>query len=103
MSVARTHTGHQTRYELREDTDEAQVSCALTYTANEDEPAVWKVLRPGPDGIEDVYSAMQFSGPDAEELRAWLTPVVGKDDAAELTDAVGAAPPGTAAWRSGGA
>jgi hypothetical protein len=102
MSVERTHTGHQTRYDVFD--DEKQLSCTLTYTADENEPAVWKILRPAPDGMEDVYSARQLASPDAKQLRAWLTPVVGGDDAAELTDAVDAAPPGPAAWRpSGGA
>jgi len=45
MSVERTHAGHQTRYELR---DEAGLSCVLTYTADPDEPATWKILLPGP-------------------------------------------------------
>jgi hypothetical protein len=100
MSVERTHTGYQTRYEVRD--EEEQLSCALTYTAEENEPAVWKVLRPAPDGMEDVYGSRQFSSPDAKQLLAWLTPVVGQADAAELTDAVDAAPPGPAAWRSNG-
>jgi hypothetical protein len=52
--------------------------------------------------VEDVYSTRQFSSPDAQQLLAWLKPVVGADDAAELTAAVDAAPPGPAAWRSGG-
>jgi hypothetical protein len=97
MSVERSHTDYQTRYEVR---DEEKLSSVLTYTAEENEPAVWKILRPAPDGMEDVYSSRQFSSPDAKQLLAWLKPVVGADDAAELTDAVDAAPPGPAAWRS---
>jgi hypothetical protein len=100
MSVERTHTDYQTRYAVRD--EEEQLSSALTYTAEENEPAVWKILRPAPDGVEDVYSTRQFSSPDAQQLLAWLKPVVGADDAAELTAAVDAAPPGPAAWRSGG-
>jgi hypothetical protein len=41
MSVDRTHVGHQTRCELR---DEAGLSCALTYTADPDQPATCKIL-----------------------------------------------------------
>lgn len=53
MSVERTHAGHQTRYELR---DEAE----LTYTADPDEPATWKILLPAPDGTEDLYGTQRF-------------------------------------------
>jgi hypothetical protein len=45
MSVERTHPSHQTRYGLR---DEAGLSCVLTYTADPDEPATWKIRLPGP-------------------------------------------------------
>ena len=44
MSVERSLVGHQTRYELY---DETGLSCALTYTADPDQPAIWKILRPG--------------------------------------------------------
>jgi len=49
---APTGAGHQTRYELR---DEAGLSCVLTYHADPDEPATWKILLPGPGGAEDLY------------------------------------------------
>jgi hypothetical protein len=65
MTVERTHAGHQTRYELR---DETGLSCVLTYTADPDEPAVWKILLPGPGGTEDLYGAHQFPDPDAAQL-----------------------------------
>ena len=96
MSVERTHAGHQTRYELR---DEAGLSSVLTYTADPDEPATWKILLPGLGGTEDLYGTERFSDPDAARLKAWLSPVVGTDDAAELAEAVDAAPPPAAAWR----
>jgi kynureninase len=96
MSVERTHVGHQTRYELR---DEAGLSCVLTYTADPDEPATWKILLPGPGGTEDLYGTQRFADPDAVQLQAWLGPVVGSDHAAELAGAVDAAPPPPAAWR----
>ena len=96
MSVERTHVGHQTRFELR---DQAGLSCVLTYTADSDEPAVWKILLPGPGGTEDLYGTQQFAVPDAARLRAWLSPIVGSDQAAELAAAVDAAPPAPAAWK----
>ena len=96
MTVDRMHLGHQTRYELHDDTGLASV---LTYTAAPDEPAVWKILLPGPGGTEDLYGTQQTPTPDAGWLQAWLTPVIGPDHAAELTDAVDAAPPPAAAWK----
>jgi hypothetical protein len=96
MTVERSHAGHQTRYELR---DEAGLSCVLTYTADPDEPEIWKILLPGPGGTEDLYGTQQFPDPDAAQLQAWLSPLVGSDHAAELADAVDAAPPRPAAWR----
>ena len=96
MSVERTHAGHQTRYELR---DEAGLSCVLTYTADPDEPATWKILLPGPGGTEDLYGTQRFPDPDAARLQAWLSPIVGSGHAAELARAVDAAPPPPAAWR----
>jgi hypothetical protein len=97
MSVERTHFGHQTRYELR---DDGQLACVLTYTADPNEPATWKILLPGAGGTEDLYGAEQFVAPDAARLRSWLSPIVGRDHAAELAGAVDAAPPQPAAWRS---
>lgn len=97
MSVKRTHFGHQTRYELR---DESGLSCVLTYTADEDEPATWKILRPGPGGTEDVFGTERFPDPDAKMLQAWLGPLIGSDRAAELARAVDAEPQAPAAWRS---
>ncbi len=96
MSVDRTHTGHQTRYELR---DEAGPTCVLTYTADLDEPATWKLLLPGPGGTEDLYSTQRFPAVDAAQLQAWLSPIVGSGEAAELANAVDAAPPQPASWR----
>jgi hypothetical protein len=97
MSVHRSQADHQTRYELR---DEDRLSSVLTYTADPDEPAIWKILLPGPGGTEDLYGTRQFPAPDAAQLQAWLTPIVGQDHATELADAVDAAPPPPAAWRS---
>ncbi|HEY6494697.1 MAG TPA: hypothetical protein VIZ43_15595 [Trebonia sp.] len=96
MSVQRIHTGHQTRYEVR---NGSGLHCALTYTAEPGEPAVWKVLLPGPDGTEDLYGTHEFGDPDAAQLRAWLGSHLDDGDAAELTAAVDAAPPASAAWR----
>jgi hypothetical protein len=96
MGVERTHAGHQTRYELR---DGAALSCVLTYTADPDQPAAWKVLLPGPGGTEDLYGTERFPSADAGRLEAWLSPLVGGDHAAELASAVDAAPPPQAAWQ----
>jgi kynureninase len=98
MSVERHHLGHQTRYDL---SDESGLASVLIYTEDPDEPAMWKILRAGPGGQLDLYSTQQFADPDAGRLRAWLSPVVGSDQAAELARAVDAAPPAPAAWQSG--
>jgi hypothetical protein len=95
MTVERTHADHQTRYEIR---DSGDLVCALTYTADPDEPATWKILLPGPDGTEDLYGTERFADPDAAQLQEWLSPLIGGDRAAELADAVEAAPPPSAAW-----
>jgi hypothetical protein len=96
MAVERTYADHQTRYELH---DKAGLSCVLTYTAEPDEPATWKILLPGPGGTEDLYGTQRFPGPDAARLQTWLSPLIGSEHAAELADAVDAAPPPSAAWR----
>jgi hypothetical protein len=97
MSVERTHVGHEARYELR---DEAgHVACVLTYTADPGQPAIWKILLPGPDGREDLYGTETLPDPDAARLEAWLSPLVGSDNAGELARAVDAAPPPPANWR----
>jgi hypothetical protein len=93
MKVDRAHLGHQTRYELR---DDGEVSCVLTYTADPGEPAIWKILLPGPGGTEDLYSTYRFPSADTARLQAWLTPIVGVDHAAALAGAVEAAPPAAA-------
>lgn len=95
MTIERTHAGHQTRYELR---DEAGLACVLTYTADPDEPATWKILLPGPGGTEDLYGTQRVPDPDAAQLRAWLTPIIGSDHAAELARASMSAPPSPTAW-----
>jgi hypothetical protein len=33
----------------------------LTYTADQDEPATWKILQPGPGGTEDLYGTQRFA------------------------------------------
>jgi hypothetical protein len=97
MSVERTHNmSHQTRYALQGD---AGLACVLTYTADPEDPATWKILLPGPGGTEDLYGTERIPEPDAARLRAWLTPIVGSDRAAELAAAVDAAPPPTANWK----
>jgi hypothetical protein len=101
MTVERTHADHQTRYALDADANldpDAGLACVLTYTAAQDEPATWKILLPGPGGTEDLYGTQRMAAPDAGRLRAWLTPIIGVDRAAELAAAVDAAPPPTAAW-----
>jgi hypothetical protein len=99
MTVDRTHVNHQTRYELHGDTG---LAAALTYTAAPGEPAIWKILLPGPGGTEDLYGTRQTPTPDANWLRAWLTVIIGGDQAAELAAAVDAAPPPPAGWRQHG-
>lgn len=95
MSVERTQRGHQIRYELR---DGATLEGVLLFGQPEIEPAAWKILLPGPGGTEDLYATERFAAPDARQLRAWLTPVVGAGPAAELTEAVDAQPPLTSGW-----
>jgi hypothetical protein len=95
MSVERTHAGHQTRYALR---DGAALVCALTFGGPAGEPAAWKILLPGPGGTEDLYGTERFLRPDARQLRAWLSPIVGAGNAAELAGAVDGEPPLTSAW-----
>jgi hypothetical protein len=99
MTVERTYAGHVTRYELR---DGAALVCVLTFGGPEGEPAVWKILLPGPGGTEDLYGTERFLTPDAHHLRAWLTPIVGAGNAAKLTAAVDAEPPLTSAWERHG-
>jgi hypothetical protein len=95
MSVERIQAGHEIRYELR---DNAALACVLIFGEPEIEPAVWKILLPGPAGTEDLYATERFRTPDAGQLRVWLTPIVGAGHAAELTDAVEAQPPLTSGW-----
>ena len=95
MSVERTQSGHQIRYELR---DGGALVCVLIFGQPEIDPAAWKILLPGPAGTEDLYATKQFRAPDARQLQAWLTPMVGAGHAAELTGAVDAQPPLTSGW-----
>jgi hypothetical protein len=95
VTVERTQAGHRTRYELR---DNAALRCVLTYGGPGIEPAAWKILLPGPGGTEDLYGTEQFLTPDARQLQAWLSPIVGARHAAELADAVDADPPLTSGW-----
>jgi hypothetical protein len=95
MSVERTHTGQEIRYELRQG---GALVCVLIFGQPEVEPAVWKILLPGPAGTEDLYATKRFRTPDARQLQAWLTPIVGTGSAAELTGAVDAEPPLTSGW-----
>src|SRR6201995_5888042 len=90
MSVERTHAGPQTRYKLR---DQDRLACALTYTADPGEPAIWKILLPGPGGTEDLYGTQRFPAPSAAQLESWLSSIVGPWRAAELAQAVDAPPP----------
>jgi hypothetical protein len=97
MAVKRTSANHQTTYELR---DDSGLSCVLTYTADPDEPATWKILMPGPGGTDDLFGTRQFLSPDHAQLQSWLSPVIGEERAAELADAVDAEPPPPSAWRT---
>lgn len=96
MTVFRSHAGHQTRYELR---DEAGLACVVTYTLEPGEAASWKLLLPGSDDTEDLHRAHQFADPDAVQLQSWLSPVIGSDRATELANAVDSAPPPPAGWK----
>jgi hypothetical protein len=100
MTVERTHTSHETQYALR---DGGALRCILVFDAGEDGggPAAWKILLPGPDGTEDLYGAREIVRPNAAEITAWLTPMVGADAAAELARAVDASPPRAAGWPHG--
>jgi hypothetical protein len=99
MTVDRTQVGHETRYQLR---DDSGLSCMLTYGGTEIEPAVWKILLPGPGGSNDLYQTERFRAPDGPQLRAWLAPIVGGQRADELADAVDAEPPRKSGWRRHG-
>jgi hypothetical protein len=96
MSVERSERGHQIRYELR---DGAALVGVLIFGQPEIEPAAWKILLPGPGGTEELLATERFRAPDAPQLQAWLTPIVGAGPAAELTEAVDAQPPLTAGWK----
>jgi hypothetical protein len=81
--------------------DGAALRCILTFDKGEDGsgPAAWKILLPGPAGTEDLYGSHEFLRPDAAQLTAWLTSVVGADAAAELATAVDTDPPPGSAWQ----
>ena len=96
MTVERNYFGqHQTIYTLR---DGAAVSCTLMFDARGDGEAAWKILLPGPKGTDDLYGTRVFAAPDSSQMQAWLAPIVGHDEAAELADAVDAEPPHQGAW-----
>jgi len=98
MTVERSHINHETRYLMRDGTAER---CVLAFDTGEEGegPAVWKILLPGPAGTEDPYGLHEFLRPDAAQLTAWLTPIVGPDATAELAKAVDANPPHGAGWQ----
>ena len=96
MTVERSYFDqHQTIYTLR---DGAAVSCTLMFDARGGGEAAWKILLPGRKGTDDLYGTHVFAAPDSSQLRAWLAPIVGNDQAAELVNAVDAEPPHQAAW-----
>lgn len=97
MTVERTQADHQTRYELY---DQGELRSVLTYTADPNEPATWKILLPGPGGTENLYSAERFPSPDAAQLEAWLTPLLGSSHASQFSQAVNTDPPPPANWHS---
>jgi hypothetical protein len=96
MTVERTLADDEVRYEMR---DGSALRCVLAFETGEEGRAVWKVLVPGPGGTEDRIGAHDFLRPDAAQLTAWLTPIVGQDAATELAEAVDADPPAVAAWQ----
>jgi hypothetical protein len=98
MTVERTNIRRQTRYAMR---DGAALRCILIFDKGEDGsgPAVWKILLPGSAGTKDLYGVHEFLRPDAGQLTAWLTPIVGPDAAAELAMAVEAEPPPGGDWQ----
>jgi hypothetical protein len=96
MTVTKSVIDHGVMYELRDDTG---FRCALAYTADPDEPAVWKILLPGPGDTRDLYATEEFPNPDAKRIEGWLSPFVGDQNAAELADAVEADPPLPSGWR----
>jgi hypothetical protein len=60
---------------------------------------MWKILLPGSEGTDELRGTHQFLTPDAEQLTAWLSPIIGVGRATELADAVDASPPPTASSR----
>jgi len=95
MTVERSYYGHETTYAPRHGAD---ISATLIFDASGDAQAAWKILLPGPGGRNDLYGMQEFAAPDAAQLRAWLTSIVGPNQAAELAEAVDAQPPHQAAW-----
>lgn len=98
MTVERSYAGCAVRFTLL---DGGTVRCVLAFDTGEEGsgPAVWKILLPGPTGTQDLLSVHEFLRPDAAQLTAWLTPVVGAEAATELAKAVDADPPATADWQ----
>jgi hypothetical protein len=98
MSVDRTRIADQTLYKLRAGT---AVRSVLAFDTGRDSegPAMWKILLPGPAGTENLYGTHEFQRPDAGQLTAWLTPLLGEDAASELAAAVDADPPPAAGWQ----
>jgi hypothetical protein len=97
MTVDRTYIAHQTRYALR---DGAALRCVLTFdTGTGGGPALWTILLAAPARNQDRYGTHEFVRPDAAQLTAWLTPIVGEDMATELVTAVDADPPHSADWQ----
>jgi hypothetical protein len=97
MTVERTYIAHQTRYALR---DGPALRCVLGFDTGPggEGPAEWKILLAGPAATVDRYDAHEFLRPDAAQLTAWLTPILGPDAATELVTAVDADPPDSADW-----
>jgi hypothetical protein len=90
MTVDRTQLGCQTRYTLH---DGAELSCTLTFGADQGAPPEWKIVLPGSGGDRQLDAVHLFAAPVAVRLRAWLTEIIGPYQAAELAEAVGARPP----------
>src|ERR1700684_2839806 len=63
-----------------------------------DEPATWKILRPGPAATEHLYATRRSPAPAAARLQPCLSPITGSAHAADLARAVDPAPPPAAAW-----
>jgi hypothetical protein len=90
MTVDRTQLGCQTRYTLN---DRAGLPVTLTFGAGDGALAEWEILLPAAGDSSRPDVTRRFVAPVAVRLRAWLAPLIGPGQAAELADAVVNRPP----------